>query len=283
MPLPTNKSLRFLGAHILLAIIYPSLWIITVVVIASIIALAQQGHWIFSLPPDHITHWHFFAGSMIYFALASVTYTIDGVARSEARRRQAEIWMLRARLNPHFLFNTLHSLLALVRYDPDAADSALEQFAGMFRYALRVNQNSLEEVTLLEEWNFTRDYLALERLRLGERLRLETNISEQALTCLIPAFLLQPLVENAIRYAVAPRAEGGTIWVYASCEAHYLTVTVKDDGPGTTSPEALTSSGVGLQVAREQLAAYYGGSAKIEIAKDLSKGFAVTASIPIRE
>ena len=282
LPLPARHQPIFFLVHGGLALIYPLTWIFVVSGIGNIQTSLARRAWTFTLPPAHILHWHFLAGSMIYVTLVSVTYLIDRTVQAEARRRQAEIWTLRAQLNPHFLFNTLHSLLALVRHDADAAEKALEQFAGLLRYTLRVHRDKLDEVEFSEEWAFTRDYLELERLRLGDRLHLEVNIDSQLMNCLVPAFLLQPIVENAIRYAVAPRASGGTIRIQARHEAEGLEIIVSDDGPGAL-PEALQSSGVGLQVVRERLASFYGKDAHFAIATEPGQGFAVTMRIPLRD
>ena len=115
-------------------------------------------------------------------------------AQAEALRTQAELRALRAQLNPHFLFNTLHTLLALVRRDQKAAEEALEQFGELLHYSLGVHQDGREDVPFAEEWEFVRNYLALEKLRLGERLHLELDVDTEVLDCTVPAFSLQPLV-----------------------------------------------------------------------------------------
>jgi LytS/YehU family sensor histidine kinase len=153
-----------------------------------------------------------FMGSLLYCLLVGFTYAALGeirrrqqaavAARSEALRVEAELKALRAQVNPHFLFNTLHSLLALVRRDARAAEEALEQFGDLMRYALRVQQETGDEVLLAEEWTFTQDYLALEKLRLGDRLQVHTDIDDTALARNVPSFSLQPLLENAIGHCI---------------------------------------------------------------------------------
>jgi sensor histidine kinase YesM len=192
---------------------------------------------------------------------------------------QAELKALRAQVNPHFLFNTLHSLLILVRRDPRAAEDALEQFGDLMRYALRVQQGAGDEVLLAEEWTFTQDYLALEKLRLGDRLRLHTDIDEAALSHAVPSFSLQPLLENAIGHAIAPRASGGNLWIRAVVDTGRLSLEVRDDGPGADAAAIEASSGTGLRLLRRRLAALYGDGAALTTRID-DGGFTVTLELP---
>ncbi|MEM6993370.1 MAG: histidine kinase, partial [Myxococcota bacterium] len=152
--------------------------------------------------------WQMLAGLMGYTAIATATHLRDATARlvkterlaleAQTQRSLAELQALRARLNPHFLYNTLHTITALVRRDQDAAEDALEQFAALLRYALGPGGRDDQTVLLAEEWAVVRDYVAIETLRLGSRLRFEHDIDPEALDERIPALMLQPLVENAI-------------------------------------------------------------------------------------
>lgn len=127
----------------------------------------------------------------------------ERVAAAEASRARAELEALRARIDPHFLFNTLHSLLALVRQDPGRAEEAIEQFADILRYTFSASDGS-EERTLRQEWQLVENDLALERLRLGARLQIEETLDGDVAAVALPVLTLQPLVENAIRHAIAP-------------------------------------------------------------------------------
>ena len=204
----------------------------------------------------------------------------NGAAKAEALRAEAELAALRAQLNPHFLFNTLHSLLALVRHDPDHAEEALEQFGDLLRYTLRIQQDTVDEVALAEEWAFVENYLELERLRLGERLRLEAEIEPAALDYQVPVFSIQPLVENAIGHAVAPRAAGGTVRISARVVGEELHVEVADDGPGADLDEVARGNGVGLRIVRQRLQALSRGRARFDVETGNGRGFTVRLAVP---
>jgi hypothetical protein len=230
------------------------------------------------------TGWNLLMGTWLYLAIAGVSYS----RRSEAARRSgeqaraaaeifardAQLAALNAQLQPHFLFNALHTVSSLVHLDPDRADRALDELGRLLRYALR---QSSEDVTLRQEWEFTREYLAFEALRLGERLRLETNVSEAALDAAVPPFILQPLVENAVRHGVANAAEGGDVSVRIARDAGMVTLSVKNSIVAGHTASGM--AGTGLQRLRDRLALKYApGSASVVLAPGTS--FAVTVTLP---
>ncbi len=164
----------------------------------------------------------------------------------EARRREVEARLaaLRARVNPHFLFNTLNTIAGLVPEDPAAAERAVEELAGLLRYTLEASR--AERIPLGEEFAVVRRYLALERTRLGDRLRTEIDLQDGLATLAVPPLLVLPLVENAVRHGVAPRPEGGRIGVAARREGPDLVIEVRDDGPG---PSGSPARGTGTSLA----------------------------------
>ena len=235
--------------------------------------------------------WQLLTGFWTYGITAGIAYAIR-IARSlreneaaralaEAARVEAELSALRGQLNPHFLFNTLHTVIALVRRDPNKAEAALEQFGEMLRYVLDLNRTKQEDVLLPDEIEFVRNFLALEQLRLGDRLRVVEEISPDTLDCVIPSLTLQPLVENAVKYAVAPRVEGGRITISAYLENASLVLQVSDDGPGV-SESAASGSGVGLRAVRQRLETRYPGENAFEIKAAPGSGFTVRLSLPAR-
>src|SRR6185295_2415063 len=173
-------------------------------------------------------------GSVLVYATvcaaANAVEQARRAARAEVLSAEARLAALRARLNPHFILNLLHTLMGLVGRDPASAQAALEQLGDVLRYALRVQSQGLDEVRLREEWEFVERYLALERLRLGDRLRTRLEVEESLLDAVVPVFSLQPLVENAVRHAIAPRASGGSIDVRAARHGDTVLLTVEDDG-----------------------------------------------------
>jgi LytS/YehU family sensor histidine kinase len=235
--------------------------------------------------------WQLLTGFWSYGITAGIAYAIRiarslrekeaARARDEAARVTAELSALRGQLNPHFLFNTLHTVIALVRRDPHKAEAALEQFGEMLRYVLDLNRTKQEDVQLADEIEFVRDFLALEQLRLPDRLRVVEEISPDTLDCLIPSLTLQPLVENAVRYAIATRVEGGTITISSYLENSSLVLQVSDDGPGV-SENAAGGSGIGLRAVRQRLETRYPGENTFEIKTAPNSGFTVHLSLPAR-
>jgi hypothetical protein len=230
------------------------------------------------------TGWNLLMGTWLYLAIAGVSYG----RRAEASRRAGELARaaaeimardsqlaaLNAQLQPHFLFNALHTVSALVHVDPDGADRALEDLGRLLRYALR---QSNEDVTLRQEWEFTREYLAFEALRLGQRLRLETNVSEHALDAAVPPFILQPLVENAVRHGVANSPSGGDVSVRIARDDGVVTLSVANTIAAGAAPSGM--AGTGLQRLRERLALKYEpGRTHVEVATGTR--FLVSVTLP---
>jgi len=183
-------------------------------------------------------------------------------ARAEALASAARLDAVRARLNPHFLFNALHTVAALVKFRPTMAEGAIERLGDMLRYTLKEDGRPLVEFS--EEYDFTRQYLAFEQLRYEDRLRVALQIDPEAFDFAIPPFSLQTLAENAVHHAISIRPEGGSIWIGCSCEDERLTVTVRDDGPGAP-PDGSQSHQFGLRSLQERLRAAFGPSGELHI------------------
>ncbi|MFN7986490.1 MAG: histidine kinase [Thermoanaerobaculia bacterium] len=237
---------------------------------------ASHGSW--RLPTDAPNvAWKCLFSMLVFGALAGVgraryhaRRAADAAARAhraEMLRLEARLSILRAQLNPHFILNVLHSLVGLARRDPETTSTTLERLGTTLRYALRVQSRRCDRVPLREELEFTAEYLELERLRLGERLVVRLRTEEAALSRPVPPFVLQPLVENAIVHAIAPRASGGVVEVTIATEGGVLLVTVDDDGGPGPSPAAprRPGSGLGLGLLRDRLDAQYGGRGALEI------------------
>ena len=276
----------FLGIHVLLAIVYGAAWCGTI--IASMYWAAPPG--VLETFVRDAVGWQFVSAMMLYALIAGITAALmssrrlrdqeAAAVRSEALRVRAELQALRAQLNPHFLFNTLHSLIALVRRDPPKAEAALERFGDLLRYVLDVNREVLDEVSLGDEMRFVRTYLSLEELRLGERLRVVEQVDADALDCLMPSFTLQPLVENAIRHGIAPRASGGTLRIASALEGDRLIMEVTDDGAGATRDAVDSADGLGIRAVRQRLEARYGAAAEFAVTTAPDQGFTVRVTIP---
>jgi Histidine kinase len=236
-----------------------------------------------------VTGWNLLMGTWLYLAIAGVSYgrRADASLRAGERARaaaeilarDAQLAALNAQLQPHFLFNALHTVSALVHVDPDRADRALDDLGHLLRYALR---QSSEDVSLRQEWEFTRDYLAFEALRLGDRLRLETSVSESALEAAVPPFILQPLVENAVRHGVANSPAGGDVAVRIARDDGVVTLSVRNTMAAGASAAGM--AGTGLQRLRDRLALKYGPDrAIVTVASGTSFAVAVTLPWELRD
>jgi two-component system, LytTR family, sensor kinase len=189
----------------------------------------------------------------------------EAALRSAALAQEAQLKMLRYQLNPHFLFNTLNAISTLILDSQNrTANHAVMRLSEFLRYTL--DQDPMKKVTLRQEIEALNLYLNTERLRFAERLRLEYAVEEPALDALVPSLLLQPLIENALKYAISPREEGGSIRIEGRARGAMLEIAVIDDGPGLRDGNvAVDGRGVGLRNTRERLAVLYGESHRFTI------------------
>jgi signal transduction histidine kinase len=196
-----------------------------------------------------------------------------------AQLSEARLAALRMQLHPHFLFNSLNALLVLVRdKDTPNAERMLELLGGVLRQVLRAD--AAQDATLDEELRFLDDYLAIEQIRFSDRLVVHREIANEARQALLPRFLLQPLVENALRHGIAPLEGQGTVFIAARTEGDDLVVTIADDGAGLA--ERPNGAGVGLRSTRERLATTYGDRASLVLAPRPGGGTLVTVRLPLR-
>jgi len=217
-------------------------------------------------------------------SMASVYYRqaverARAVETMRAELAEAELRALRAQINPHFLFNTLNSIAALIRVDQAAAEATTTRLADVFRYTLRASDSG--EARLGDELAFLRQYLAIERTRFGKRLVVEEDIARGLDDARIPSMLLQPLVENAVRYAISPRAEGGTLRLVARADGTLLRLTVADDGPGLDATARASGNGFGLHSVRERLRAA-GPPHALDIRTAPGEGTVIEITLPLR-
>ena len=188
---------------------------------------------------------------------------------------QARLASLESRLQPHFLFNTLNAISALIQEDPDQAERTVERLAALLRFSLDAAERGL--VPLAHELKIVTDYLEIERTRLGQRLRWAVDVPAEAGGCEVPPLAVQTLVENSVKHAIAPRPEGGRLRVAGARAADRLTLTVWDDGPGFG--EAAVLPGHGLDSVRQRLAARFAEAAALTIDRR-DGGTLVTLSLP---
>ncbi len=232
-------------------------------------------------------------------------------AQAKAALVRAELAAISGKLNPHFLFNTLNSLLLLTRKDAGAAEAALQRFARMMRHVLDGNRAPGDRVALRDEIEFVRDYLALESLRLGPRLRVQWQVDDAVLDEPLPPLTLQPLVENAVLHGVAPQLGGALLHIEAQRRDSSLRLVVRDDGAGCVWPPAgpaeptvqakpaelavpvepaklavpavpaRSTGGVGLSALRRRFEIDYEGRARLQVRSAPGQGFEVELLIPL--
>jgi two-component system LytT family sensor kinase len=205
----------------------------------------------------------------------------DRLLRLENQASNAQLAMLRYQLNPHFLFNTLNSISTLVLLkQTDRANAMLSRLSSFLRYTL-VNEPT-GQVTVVQEVETLKLYLEIEKMRFEERLRPHFQIDRQVERALMPSLLLQPLVENAIKYAVTPQEEGADISIEARLDVDRVVITVSDTGPGAEDHwvRAQESTGVGLANIRDRLIQAYGENHRFDTQSDIRGGFRVVIEIP---
>jgi two-component system LytT family sensor kinase len=202
-------------------------------------------------------------------------------AELEGLLADARLHALTGQLRPHFLFNALHGVSTLMHRDVDAADEMLSELSALLRTTL--DRDGVQEVPLAEELATARHYVEIMRARFGDRLAVEEEVDAGARDALVPHFVLQPLVENAIEHGIARDPGAGRIWIRARADGGTCTITVADDGPGPAGgSEAAVREGVGLSNTRRRLSELYGPAATLTLRAGEGRGTDVTLRIPYR-
>jgi two-component system, LytTR family, sensor kinase len=213
---------------------------------------------------------------ILYWTIAGAALAFELHRDAQARRiafTRERLEVLRAKLNPHFLFNTLNAISTMsLQRDHEAVVQSLALVADLLRVSL--DDSLPQEIPLRRELELTDKYLAVQRLRFGERLQVERDVDPRAIESLVPSMLLQPIVENAIVHGVGAVPGAGLVRISARAEDRALRIVVRDSGPGFSGERA----GIGLANTRERLAALYGDAASLEITND--RGAVVTVVIP---
>jgi signal transduction histidine kinase len=222
--------------------------------------------------------------SVLYFAIKS--YRIfqevrESALTSAAQAHEAQLKMLRYQLNPHFLFNTLNAISTLVlEQNTELANRMVTKLSSFLRYSL--DNDPMQRITLAQEIKALQLYLDIEKVRFEDRLSLEINIDDEAKTALIPSLLLQPLIENAIKYGIARAEGGGHLIIAAKVFAGDLLIELSDDGPGCelVDGEIPSANGVGLRNTRERLATIYGKEHGLKLSQTDPHGLTICIRIP---
>lgn len=199
----------------------------------------------------------------------------------EFRLQQAELEALKTQLHPHFLFNTLNAISALVYVSPPEATKTISQLSDLLR--LTLHNDKAQEVTLKEELDFLRKYLQIHQTLLQERLEVEWTIEPETLDALVPNMILQPLVENSIRHGIAPKEDGGHIEIFSRRLNRELLIEIKDNGLGSESDYEKKDGGIGLVNTKARLKHLYGEAQNFEISTPENGGWRVSVRLPFRE
>ena len=291
-PFKCGRWLRPLAVHLFAAAFCSSL--------ALVVYLLVRKPLLWAVPPSvssppasfkHLLIGEFHTGIIIYFAVAGLSYTLDyyrkyrerelRAAQLESRLAEAQLDALRKQLQPHFLFNTLNTVSILIDEDTRAAREMLVRLSDLLRATL--DRGRGHEVTLRQELEFIEGYLEIERTRFQDRLTVTVDAEPQTLNARVPDLILQPIVENAIRHGVAPRASAGRIEIRAERLNGSLRLQVRDDGAGL-SEEARGDGRAGLGIAntRARLAQLYGAEQNFEMHNAPGGGLSVQITIPFR-
>jgi two-component system, LytTR family, sensor kinase len=288
-PLTKPGLVRHAVLHLMMALLFCVAW----AGLGTLLKIALQPDALWGSPPVHFMRWLFITlpfGVAVYLAVVGIEHAIRSfveIAQMAEQLSSARLAALQARVNPHFLFNTLNTIGVLVRDgDRQAATRILEQFSDVMRRTL--SRQREQEVTLREELDLVHQYLAIEQARFADRLHTEFEIDPATLPAAVPSFAVQQLVENAIRHGIAKSAEGGTVTVRArKTEARgprpeaFVEIFVIDDGAGLTADPYVP--GHAIENARERLQALYGSGASLVIERATPGGTIATMRMPYRE
>ena len=253
--------------------------------------------WVFSLDVPHpFDFWKFFLffftvwfhwNVLTYWCILGFSIAVDYykkyqerqlmAAQLEVRLAQAQLQALKMQLHPHFLFNTINGILALIRIDPEGAEGMFRQLSDLLRTSL--NDAELKDVPLRQELDFLQRYLQLESARFQGRLRVDTRISPEVLNARVPNLILQPLIENAVRHGIMQRLEPGRIVIEAERIADMLRLRVENSGPGLPE-DGDYREGVGLSNTRARLQLLYGNKQRFELQNAEHGGVVATIEMP---
>jgi two-component system LytT family sensor kinase len=226
---------------------------------------------------------------MLYWGVIVIEHALDyyqklqerelRASQLEAQLAQSQLQVLKMQLHPHFLFNTLNAISALIRESPDEAEDMVSQLGDLLRMTLETA--GVHEVRFKEELEFLKHYLDIEQTRFQDRLKVVMAIEDETLHGLVPSMILQPLVENSVRHGVAPRPEGGCIKIKAWRDDSMLRLEVEDDGPGLGDYTPL-KEGVGLTNTRARVRNLYGDEYGLTLRNAAGGGLVVSLTLPFK-
>ena len=234
--------------------------------------------------------YYFHQGLTIYWTtlvVAHALYYYRGLREGEAKTAnltsqlaQAQLQALKMQIHPHFLFNTLNSISALLHKDVEAADRMIARLGDFLRLTLK--RSDAQTVDFEQELEFVRCYLDIEHIRFQDRLSVAMEIEPQTLKFMVPNLILQPIVENSVRHGIAKQVGPGRITIRARQESNRLILQVEDNGPGLKSDSNGSASGIGLSNTRARLEQFYGDDFSFQVANANGRGVTVTLNLPAK-
>ena len=265
VPWPRPFSWRFAALHLLAAPAVTAVWLFGSVPIEWLVGGVSDVSFATRFKEMMVI------GSFFYMLIAGLSYSAHGArraAQAEAIAAQTQLATLRSQLQPHFLFNALHTIVQLIHIEPRRAVEAAELVADLLR---RTVEEQRDEVSLSEEWQFVSRYLAVEQIRFGERLVVKADLPPDMQSERVPSFALQTLVENAVQHGAAPRVAPTEITISGARNNAGLVISVRNSGDRDASRANGNGTGTGLSRLRERLTVLYGGSATL-ISQPISAG-----------
>lgn len=295
LPFSSRQPLRRIVAHLFLSVIFTAVYIYLVAGVLAAMRLAPWSRLLSGQLLINAIRGMFLWSVLVYFLIVGVWQAylyhqryLSGELRMERLERsfsQARLNALRMQLDPHFLFNALNTISAQVEREPRLARQMIEHLGDLLRLSLE--NKDRQEVPLMEEMAFLEHYLAIQRIRFGDRLRFETRIDPEVKYAMVPCLVVQPLVENAIRHGLSSRATGGTVVVSAGRvpdqSTEQLEIRVIDDGVGLPKGWNLdTSTGLGLSATRERVRGLHPNGGSRFAIRRLPQGTEVVILVPLR-
>ena len=292
LPFSAAQIGRRIAAHVVLSVLFTSLLVYVLVAMRALLGLqnwstmrdphlfvnALRGMFLWSW----LIYWVIAGGWHAYRYNRSYVSSELRRARLEQQFSEARLNVLRMQLNPHFLFNALNTISSQVERDPRLARAMIEHLGDLLRLSLESKDK--QEVPLAEEMEFLEHYVAIQKIRFGEHLKIELAVTPEVRTALVPSLFLQPLVENAIRHGVSRRASGGTVEISAMRIDGRVKIRVADDGVGLPAGWDLQKAeGLGLTATRERIAGLYPDArSRFEIRNREGGGTEVEVDLPYR-
>lgn len=281
LPLKTSLIISFLSAS-LLGLVY------NVIKLSSYKVIVYDQPWNYGWNMLEFGGWLLFSLATM-FVWTSIFFIMlyntrlqkehEMLLRAQTFAKDAQLQMLRYQLNPHFMFNTMNAISTLIlKNENNKANEMLDKLCEFFRYSLDKNSKSI--TTLYKELALLDLYLSIEKVRFGERLNVELFIEDEVIDCRVPTMFLQPLVENAIKYAIEPKKQPGKIMICAKPLAEHLCLYIIDDGDG--QPNKVSDGfGIGISNTKARLEAMFNGDYSVDITENNQGGTTVTIMLPL--